>query len=522
MRDVGTTGENFFSAWCSSVGITANKSVSDDHGWDLFIEMDSGHDISDPRFMHEPLIECKIQIKSTDLDKKSVPVTLSNLRKLATTPLPSFYVFLQFNGGDTPTHAYIQHVDDSLTSKILTRIRQLTSQNKAEKLNKKSMSLSFSAQMEIVPLTAKNIKAIISRSIGDSYLTYIEHKKNYLKTVGFEAGGHSLKFVIEGEENLEKLISMTLGNGGSVPIKQMCSMITRFGYSENLPEFSSDSAVIQVLKVQPESNGTVEFRFPESGKAISFKVGAYKAAMMNWIPESLRKLRLDSELIEINIKGTDSSIGVTLKLDNKNALDLNEAIKIYKLASELMKPQKIKLNIAIGEDSINLGLTHTQNANDTTQSLVVLEAVNKIKNTFEYLDPIQIRLPDIFNSQASIFYMECILDNNYPELALTFELKDGPGTRDDANYLIVHELIIGDLTFLIVYSLIGSVEQKNETSYEFLPSGLTILYKTTLLTAEIRTSTLLDDLVEISNSFTPDGVRFNLIEAYVKAKRSPS
>ena len=65
-RDVGSMGERCFGIWCSSVGITANKSDIDRTGWDFIVEFPWEKSEKIPKDMLLAPIECKVQVKSTD------------------------------------------------------------------------------------------------------------------------------------------------------------------------------------------------------------------------------------------------------------------------------------------------------------------------------------------------------------------------------------------------------------------------------------------------------------------------
>jgi len=519
MRDIGTAGENFFSAWCSSVGITSNRSGSDDHGWDLFIEMDNELDSANPLYMHEPLTECKIQIKSTDGDKKSVAVTLSNLKKLATTPLPAFYVLIEFGATQIPKNVYIQHVDNELTSKILSKIRELTSKDKSVKLNKKTMTIRFDESMSVKPLTAETIKNIISRVVGPSHLSYVEQKKTFLSSAGFEKGARSLTFSIDGGENLEQLISMTLGLGGSVPVSDVASFFTRFGVSEAIPNLSSTTAVVEILKVNPEEKGILEMRFPGTGASLAFAVDMYRGGLSSWVPKALRKLRLDSPLLEITIGAYDAFIKLNIKLDNEEPVELNDAVKIYKLCGLLRTPQKIHLTFRLEAAPIRLNLNHTGLDADHSLSLQVLEALLRIKSEFELFDPLPVQLSQIWDNVRYIDLMSYVLGNDFENLTLNFELTNGPGNIEGGHYLGVAELVIGDVLFLAAYAMVGNVKFSGETTYQLIPTQVNILYKTVISSISNDDGSVWEELREIAKNYECKGILFDLIEPYARHRK---
>ncbi|NJL69034.1 MAG: hypothetical protein HC894_24655 [Microcoleus sp. SM1_3_4] len=86
MRDIGRMGENIFQFWCNSVGLTANGSKVDKRGWDCFVEFPNNSSGVIPRDLVPKPIECKVQVKSTDLKKKGEDIKLSNLESLVENP----------------------------------------------------------------------------------------------------------------------------------------------------------------------------------------------------------------------------------------------------------------------------------------------------------------------------------------------------------------------------------------------------------------------------------------------------
>ncbi|SDU91617.1 hypothetical protein SAMN05216558_0649 [Pseudomonas vancouverensis] len=141
MGDIGAGGEHFFMAFCSVDAVTANKSNADKHGWDVFVEVEQEASELTQLTLHEPIIAGKVQVKSTRTTSLKVDVTLSNLRKMATSPLPSFYVLMDFSQGLYSPRAFIRHVDESLIREILERVNTHIIAGKAEKLHKLSAPL---------------------------------------------------------------------------------------------------------------------------------------------------------------------------------------------------------------------------------------------------------------------------------------------------------------------------------------------------------------------------------------------
>ena len=97
MNDIGKMGEKIFSYWCSTAGLVVNKATEDETGWDFHVEFPftSNPDFPLPLDMQKSPIECKIQVKATNTQNKSVQITLSVLHRLVKSPLPAFIAFIR-------------------------------------------------------------------------------------------------------------------------------------------------------------------------------------------------------------------------------------------------------------------------------------------------------------------------------------------------------------------------------------------------------------------------------------------
>jgi hypothetical protein len=129
--DIGDVGEDVFQKWCSSVGLNAHKAHRDRYGWDYFVEMAVSRTTGNAHDLHKGNGAFKVQVKSTRSRSVSVQVELSNLLALATDPLPTFYLLLQFDSGSgsEPQAAYLVCLDNRWVTKILRRAREVTIQD---------------------------------------------------------------------------------------------------------------------------------------------------------------------------------------------------------------------------------------------------------------------------------------------------------------------------------------------------------------------------------------------------------
>lgn len=91
-RKVGNMGRGDFDRLCNASGLIYNSSSEDDSGgWDAIVEFPLLGGIALLNSLNEQPIQCLVQIKSSDGEKKGVQVKLSNMKRFCDTPLPCFF-----------------------------------------------------------------------------------------------------------------------------------------------------------------------------------------------------------------------------------------------------------------------------------------------------------------------------------------------------------------------------------------------------------------------------------------------
>lgn len=246
--DIGTGGELYFMALCATQGITANKSQADKLGWDVLIEVDRDGTHLSQITLHEPVITGTVQIKSTTTRSLKVSVSLSNLRKMASSSLPAFYLLMDYSQGQAPTRAFLRHVDEDLIRQILERVNQHVVAGNASHLHKRTMQIDFALGQEIDLHEANALRTEFLRAIGNSQATYTERKQHFLRSVGYEDGVGKMRFQLVGLENVEAMIEATMGRGGTVEMQNMLFALQRFGLED--PQ-SHHHSLVGTLVVDP-------------------------------------------------------------------------------------------------------------------------------------------------------------------------------------------------------------------------------------------------------------------------------
>ena len=506
MRDLGAAGENYFSAWCAASGMTANKSVSDMNGWDVFVEIDQSGDKFDPKLIHEGLIESKIQIKSTDGSKKSVDVELSNLKKMATSALPSFYVLMEFDGSESPKNAYLLHVDSNLSGKILKRVAELLAQDKKVKLNKKKMRLNFTDNIR--PLTATKLKEMILNHVGPSYLAYIDQKRIHLLSAGNES--HKVNFSITGDDTFNELIDISLGKKGRIEINNVHGSTLRFGIATDLPKLKSDTAILEMPDVMPDAKGSLSFRDKTSGRILKFPVDLYRSVFNDWIPENLRKMRIDANLFEILMSHQGKLITITINTANIDNFEIEDSLKIYKLIHMLWKPVNITITFDFGGISARANFNPAEGFSDQAHVIEILERVVKIKNHFEIEDLLYVTPTEINANLRQLVQIENLIDGNMHNILLSFPLDIGPDPKTEVECFYVVSLELGGYLFVELVVFYGQIQSPEAGKFCLAPTNKQTLYKTVVKIDGIEQQLLQEEIIESINQHNPIHCTINL------------
>lgn len=506
-RNIGGGGENFFGAWCNLAGITANVSASDMNGWDVLIEMDSPETALDPLRIHEGMVEAKIQIKSTDGNKKHVDVELSNLRKMSTTLLPAFYVLIEFDKKHAPVRAYIKHVDKAMITDVLKRIAELTKENPKVKLNNRKMRVKFTE--EILPLDPSTLKSLLKKHLGFSQSEYVEIKRCALESAGFENGGYRIQFSIPDAQQLEKLIDASLGKQVGVEVNELHGSVVRFGLTTHLPELSSSSAVLSILDVLPDDIGKLTFRKKATGQSYSFQANFYRGVINSLLPLEQQKIRIDANYFEVLLRNDRKSMTLTMTISPDQLHNIEGLLKSFSAYQMLREPQGIKLELDFFGVKASFDLGTSDAFDDYAYQISKLRKIVDIKRYFDWSEPLMLTLAEIGPELERLDRAHALFVNSTGPITLTFNGDDGPPIGVEANCFYVASLKLGRYLFIDLLVVTGVVETQSDQRQKIVGSNKVSIYKTVLESETNSTESLKAEIESAMNSHEPKRTIFD-------------
>lgn len=462
MADIGERGELLLSSWCSEVDLVANRSSRDLTGWDHILEFPMNID-PDSNKVHKAPHQCKIQVKATNGGKKRVSITLSNLQRMATDPLPFFILYIEYDDRIAPQKVYLKYVDASLISKILKKIHIINQSNKENKLNKKTMSITFSKSDEMAEFSGKHLKECINKYIGTSFEECLERKQEILKTAGFEDGSIIGTIKTQGLDNINKMIDMSLGKDESVELLEFTAHEQRFGIKNKNPLFEEkleSAGMLSMPNVQPSKSALVSFKAHPLKQGFEFKAGIYFSPFVKDIQDELFRYRLEFAFGDVMVFHHSGECNFTYSFDDRE-FDIWECQQALRFVLEMIDGVEFTLSLTIEGETISFGKISTTNTKyknlDYIKSdLRLVESATSLLVDFGVREPIKFRLPDLIQHEKPIYgFADTIRDRT----TLTeINFTTAPGTfieSKEVAFIGVTTIPIGHLLLTYFYSVKG-------------------------------------------------------------------
>ncbi|SDS63449.1 hypothetical protein SAMN05216496_2038 [Pseudomonas sp. Z003-0.4C(8344-21)] len=500
MSDIGAGGEHFFMGFCSVDGVTANKSSADKHGWDVFVEVEQETGELTLMTLHEPIIAGKVQVKSTRTTSLKVDVTLSNLRKMATSPLPSFYVLMDFSQGPHPQRAFIRHVDEPLIREILQRVNTHIIAGKAERLHKLTLRVDFGLGREIRLSEPSTFKSEILRAIGSSPAKYTDKKSMFLKNVGFEDGCHAMHFQLEGMGNLTAFVNATLGMGGSVELQNMQFSTTRFGQVDPRSRTELSAGIMELTPVAPAAKGTLTFRDLSSGVSALVEASAFFSPMHEWLPKSLKKIRIDCGTFDWLMNEDGSSAQFTATLDPELPIHLDGLANFFQIVCLLRRPESLSIEMDFYGTQSSVIVKRGVVLPDYSRALETADLLMGMKSFFADREHLTISATELIHCDQNIRAISGFL-NRKTGARISFRFVEAHDPFEAA-CLVPLALRVGGKCYVAVIAIFGDMSRSEQGRYTVATTDFDVLYKTVLRENELNTDKILLRLEPIMTNYT--------------------
>jgi hypothetical protein len=351
--NLGPLGETEFTKLCLQVDLTIHKSQMDRTGWDFLVEFPWKPDNLSPQDILPAPLESKIQVKSTNEQRKRESITLSNLHRLIKAKIPAFYCFIEFDGKPEPQAIYLVHVGKEIIEKTLKKIRELENEGKGDQLNKKHLYISYGDADRLADITGQSLKHEIEKHIPEGMEKYIGNKNQLLKTLGFEDGRYQFNFTLASDDPIRDILDLSLGIRKELDIDNSIIHDKRFGILSKTPYIERDGGILS-LKVEP-LEAELKFKEYKFSPGISFPANLYISPFNEFIPQERIKLRVESRFFEFIIElNQNINFSIRSYAEGSSLKELKNFLQVMTILEKSSNPILVEMESAYPTLSFSL------------------------------------------------------------------------------------------------------------------------------------------------------------------------
>lgn len=465
-RNVGRMAETELEKWCHQVLITPNKVTYDTEGWDYFLQFPFETEVSVPTLdQRASRIECLVQVKGTDdSEKNRESISLSNWERLIRSPLPAFFLVIDYGLQNQPVKAYLIHVDKKWISSVLHRLRELDSVD-AQRLHKKTLDLTWTEDDKIELLEGDGLKKSILAQIPEGMDVYFKQKLEARENAG-DPTPALLKFTasFDSEEKFwNTLVDFAIGIKEDIPVsKLILQEDVRFGIPASVKEEAE--GLLSITK-QPVIECVITFKNELNTLISSFPAefhAPYWFFKGQEIPKAYFKERIVFEVGEAIIRPIDREATVNFKfLQAKPQQSLAEHANLWRVVliinelSGFTIEVTSKDNLSLGSGKLNAPLDANLLDTELLEFAHLLENAYFIARYFNFPTDKVVHLDQILKQKVTFSELRMMCDINNQITSVEGMVKTGAKLTQEFAVPLVKRVVFGDLSLLVVIVVVG-------------------------------------------------------------------
>lgn len=355
----GRVGESYCRMLCAQAGLIVNAAVEDETGWDFHVEFPDGV-LESPLSvdtLHLGAPQCRIQVKTSDNAKRHDDVSLTNLRRMATDPVPAFFLFLELDLKGKVVCSYLVHVNSELITLILKRVHEYNiSEPEEVRLNTKTMRVHAGKEDALVANDPEAFREALVEKIG-SFDDYRRDKLAHLERTGFEDGRAILELTVGEQGRDTSITDVMLGRAERICLDSFSATLTRFGIPEPAPYIREEGVWLDFPNLQPEPAKLV-FRTSPLAAPLSVDVHVFRTFFDDDVDAVHHRIRVAGTFFEHEIEPLVSGFyPMQFSLARPMPLaDLDKAIKLMTRLSEDTSSATATLVTRHGASEMTIGL----------------------------------------------------------------------------------------------------------------------------------------------------------------------
>lgn len=475
-RDIGGLAEADLVRWTRQVGITPNKSGLDLEGWDYLLQFPFAEPPEGTTLDRRPArIECLVQVKGLEAARTRKSIKLSNWEKLVRSPLPAFFLVIDYGTQNDPGEAYLVHVGEEWIGKVLRRLRKLSAQD-AEKLHQKTLDLTWGEADRLPALDGVGLMNAIKAYVGDDLDEYQRRKLEIREVAGdpVPAQMHiSLAFRSE-EELWTELVDFAIGLRSEIPTSGMTiEKDIRFNVPAERIHYDSDG-MVQVGD-RPTTPGKLVLRNEASTLRSVFPAKVYEPYWFfprTTIPQEYVKKRVSFEIGDAIVRpeSNDGSLNIHFS-QAKEFQSLREHANLWRVVSILQEalrgPAVIEIQDTEGNTVASGRLPNPYGAQLDERLLEAARAVDNlwfVARQFDISPETKMALIHILQQQLVTEQLRHLCDSNYVFDAIVGEV-DGEEVENGffesaAAFPFLRRVVFGSISIVVAVAVAGPLARR--------------------------------------------------------------
>ena len=464
-RNLGGMAEAKLEDWAHQVGITPNKTKYDKEGWDYFLQFPYETDLSvltlDQRASR---IECLVQVKGTDSQQARKSISLSNWERLVRTPLPSFFLVINYRSRNQPSEAYLIHIDKKWIESVLHRLRELGPEE-VHNLHSKTLDLSWAKKEQLDSLDGEGLRRAILSHVSTGMAEYCKEKLEIQKNAG-DPIPVLLQFtsVFDSEEEYwNSLIDFAIGlKENLLTSKLVVKEDIRFGIPASIQE--KTEGLLSITR-QPVIECVITFKNELNTLVSSFPADLYAP---NWffpgrkIPKIYFKERVVFEIGDAIIRPFNNEASVNFRFrEAKPIRSIVDHANLWRLVLIVNELSGFTIEIT-GEDNLVIGsgkLGSPLEANLLDEGLLgIAHAVDNAYFVARYFNfPInkEVHLDQIMMQEKGLSELRQVCDVNNQINAVGGAVRAEAELTEEVAIPIIRRIVFDDICLLVVVVVAG-------------------------------------------------------------------
>jgi hypothetical protein len=423
-EDLGGMGESYFRLLAKDAGLVANAATDDKAGWDFEVELPNPRKVD---YSNQSRPVYRVQVKATMGNDSAVSLTFSSLLSLVQYGGPAYILLLRFGDDLLPKAAYLHHIDENLSTEILTSLRRREVSDPTMKLNKAKMTLRFEPSTELRPLSGGELSRRLEAALGSTYWNYLDSKTKWLRQIEEDSTRWRFNIRFEDEEAVRAMAECFLGY--EEPFN-----VSSIGYMA--PLGIPDEELVHPQDFRPTTVKPIEEALPRAlirlstsayGPTYEFKAILYSVPTP--VPLKFAAMRIHTAMFDIIYRHATQALefrAVNLTDDALRA-PANEFRGFVKYMGEARASDTTFIQVITTDSSAPLSLslnTHSVGVSEDFEDIQALVEALYLKLSSLNLSTELVRPADIFDRRSHLEFLQHAGGSYEPPLSFEFQTDD--------------------------------------------------------------------------------------------------